>query len=52
MVRGRGESVIVHHFFLSFVDDTFMPHKLYPIPDFVCNINVFDRRETSIRENQ
>lgn len=52
VVRGRGESTIVHHVFLSFVDDTIVPHKLYPIPDFVCNANVFDWHETSIRKHE
>ena len=42
----------MHHFFLSFVDNAFVPHKLYPIPDLVCNTNGLDRNEASIRENQ
>ena len=29
-----------------------MPHKLYPIPDFVCNTNLFDRYQTSICEDK
>ena len=41
----------MHHFFLPFVDDTFVPHKLYPIPHFVCKINVLDRYQTTIRED-
>ena len=29
-----------------------MPHKLYPIPDLVCNTNVLDRHEASIRKDR